>query len=582
MTDELFWTLFANSLDAMVMTDDKGRYVEVNQAACDLLGFSRKRILRMSVQDLITTSDLSAAEQFQQYLLHGRQAGEFAFIRADTEPRIVSYTACRLAADRHLSILRDITAQKQAENALAISEGRARRLFDANVIGIIHWNLDTGRITDANDLFLKMVGYTREDLAAGLLNWKEMTPPEWRERNDEGVEEIRHRRSGSPYEKEYFRKDGSRLPILIGGALFEDSANEGASLILDISQQKQAENALRASEERYRVLAFATAQVIWSTDASGANVKPMESWGQFTGQTQEEYAGWGWLKAIHPKDRPHVRDVWEKCVQAQTLYECEYRLRHRDGRYRNALARGVPLTDEAGQVREWIGTTTDITERVQYLHEIQALNARLQRSIRETHHRVKNNLQIISALVEVQIEDSADTVPVAAMTRIGLHTRSLAAIHDLLTRQAAANAHTNVLSSQGVLDDLLPLLQANTGGRPIRYEAVDVILPVGAVTALTLLVSEIVSNAVKHGRGDIEVTLTADRGLVRLEVCDDGPGFPPDFDWHTASNTGLSLIDSTARYDLRGSVSYENRSQGGGRVVVTFPISLPTEDSETY
>ena len=89
---------------------------------------------------------------------------------------------------------------------------------------------------------------------------------------------------------------------------------------------------------------------------------------------------------------------------------------------------------------------------------------------------------------------------------------------------------------------------------------------------MALLISELVSNAVKHGRADIELTLAVEGDRARLEVCDDGPGFPPGFNWSTSANTGLGLIDSTGRYDLRGAIFYENRDQGGARVVVTFPV----------
>ena len=82
-----------------------------------------------------------------------------------------------------------------------------------------------------------------------------------------------------------------------------------------------------------------------------------------------------------------------------------------------------------------------------------------------------------------------------------------------------------------------------------------------------------VSNAVKHGSGDIELNMAAENQTARVEVNDDGPGFPPDFDWRASSNTGLTLIDSAGRYDLRGTIIYENRPTGGARVLVTFPIA---------
>lgn len=208
--------------------------------------------------------------------------------------------------------------------------------------------------------------------------------------------------------------------------------------------------------------------------------------------------------------------------------------------------------------------------------EVDALNKRLRRSIRETHHRVKNNLQIIAALAELQMDDD-EMVPVAALKRMSQHTRSLAAIHDLLTQQIKDDAHTDSISAKAILDKLIPLLQNTAGKRRLRYEADDFTLPVKEGASFTLLVSEIVGNALKHGEGDITIHLRQEGETARFTVMDEGKGFPPGFNPAKAANTGLSLIDSTGRYDLRGSIAYENRPEGGAQVTVTFPITPSPE-----
>ena len=203
--------------------------------------------------------------------------------------------------------------------------------------------------------------------------------------------------------------------------------------------------------------------------------------------------------------------------------------------------------------------------------EVDALNKRLRRSIRETHHRVKNNLQIISALAELQMDDDA-LVPVAALKRMSQHTRSLAAIHDILTQQISNDAHTDTISAKAIMDKLLPLLQNTAGERRLNYEADEFTLPVREGASFTLLISEIVGNALKHGAGDVTVQSRDEGEMARLIVMDQGKGFPADFNPAKAANTGLSLIDSTGRYDLRGSIFYLNRPEGGAQVEVIFPI----------
>jgi PAS domain S-box-containing protein len=139
----------------------------------------------------------------------------------------------------------------QLHSDLEEREMKIRRLVDANIIGIVIWNLE-GRMLEANDAFLRMVGYDREDLASGLLNRTELTPAEWRDRDTRTVAELKMIGTVQPFEKEYFRKDGSRLPVLIGGALFEPSGNQGVSFVLDLTERKRAEAEARESEQRYR------------------------------------------------------------------------------------------------------------------------------------------------------------------------------------------------------------------------------------------------------------------------------------------------------------------------------------------
>ncbi len=136
---------------------------------------------------------------------------------------------------------------------LAEREAKIRRLVDSNVIGILIWDLN-GRLVDANDAFLRMVQYDRADLDSGL-SWFDMTPPEWQEVHGlEELEELKATGAMKPREKEYFRKDGSRVPVLIGAAAFEERPDQGVAYILDLTERKQSEERFRESERRYREL----------------------------------------------------------------------------------------------------------------------------------------------------------------------------------------------------------------------------------------------------------------------------------------------------------------------------------------
>ena len=127
-------------------------------------------------------------------------------------------------------------------------EAKIRRLLEANVVGIVGWNFD-GAITAANDAFLHMVQYDREDLASGRMRWTDLTPAEWRDHDERAVSDLKATGSFQPYEKEYFRKDGSRVTVLLGGTLFEERGNnEGVDFVLDLTDQKRAEESLRKTQ----------------------------------------------------------------------------------------------------------------------------------------------------------------------------------------------------------------------------------------------------------------------------------------------------------------------------------------------
>jgi PAS domain S-box-containing protein len=120
------------------------------------------------------------------------------------------------------------------------SHARIRRLVNSSIIGIFFWDL-SGNITDANDAFLQMVGYSRQDLLAGEVNWERMALPEYKALDEQKVAEVRSTRTCTPYEKEFLRKDGRRVPVLVGAVLFDDAPDHGVAFVLDLSERKQAE-----------------------------------------------------------------------------------------------------------------------------------------------------------------------------------------------------------------------------------------------------------------------------------------------------------------------------------------------------
>ena len=220
---------------------------------------------------------------------------------------------------------------------------------------------------------------------------------------------------------------------------------------------------------------------------------------------------------------------------------------------------------------------TDLTEQESLRRnkaEIEQLNERLQRSMTETHHRVKNSLQIIGAMVDMQVMEGNPTVPISEVRRFGTQIKSLAVVHDLLTMEAKVDGQAYFVSGKSVLEKLLPLLEFTSGDRQFTADIDEARLTSSQATGLALVTNEVISNALKHGKGQVDVTFKTSAGQAVLEVCDDGPGFPPNFDPRKLTTTGIGLVENLTRWDLGGKVCYETRPDGGASVRIVMPLTL--------
>jgi len=180
------------------------------------------------------------------------------------------FTPARTATLKLLASQAAISLENtQLYRKLAEREARIRRLVDSNIVGILIWNAK-GQVTEANDAFLRMLAYEREDLVSGRIHRTTLSPPEWLERDQQqNWPEFMRQGSVQPFEKEYFRKDGSRVPVLVGAARFQDGGDEGVAFVLDLTERKRAEKALRESEEQWKAVFENNPVMYFMVDASG-------------------------------------------------------------------------------------------------------------------------------------------------------------------------------------------------------------------------------------------------------------------------------------------------------------------------
>jgi len=247
---------FMNHLPGAAWIKDlQGRYLYANPAAQRVFGRSPTEIAGKTDAEIFPPD---TAHQFRANDGHALVEGCVRTIETLREPDGIEHhsivTKFAIAGPDGKTaciggVASDITDREIIEQALRRSEERLRRFYDSGMFGAIHWNVD-GPITGANDKFLEMVGYSREDLEAGRLRWNAMTPPEYKPLDERCVAELKATGVGTPFEKEYIRKDGSRIPIIVGTAMLDEKRFEGMAFVLDITEHRRAEEALRQSQHR--------------------------------------------------------------------------------------------------------------------------------------------------------------------------------------------------------------------------------------------------------------------------------------------------------------------------------------------
>jgi PAS domain S-box-containing protein len=222
--------------------DSAGRHIFANPALAELAGLSVGEMLGKDDFDLVI--DKAQAEAYRADDLAVIQSGCKKVIldepRTDLSGRTrflqtikIPFAVPETGEPAILGVCMDITERKRIE-------ARFRRLVDANVQGVFFWNTK-GQTTGANDAFLRMVGYTREDLEAGRVSWADMTPPEFAEQDHRVLKELAATGVCDPFEKEFIRQDGSHVPVFMGPATFEDNRDEGFCFVLDLSERKRLE-----------------------------------------------------------------------------------------------------------------------------------------------------------------------------------------------------------------------------------------------------------------------------------------------------------------------------------------------------
>jgi len=459
----------------------------------------------------------------------------------------------------HLSVTRDISDRRQMEMALRDGEEKFRLLTEnIREVFFIH-TADLAEILYVSPAYETIFGVSCESLYENPRSWRDVVHPDDRDRVSESLEAQKR---GGEFRQEYriVRPDGAvrwirsrSFPVYSGGG----ELLRHVGIAEDISDGKEAEIRRRRAEERYRCLVSATAQVIWTTDAEGRMVEPQASWEAHTGQGREEYWDWGWREAVHPEDRDRVTRVWTEALENCDTYQNECRIRGRDGDYRYFWVRGVPVIEDDGSIREWVGACTDITERQRAEREIRQLNNELEYRVRErtaelmaineeleafsysVSHDLRSPLRAVSGFSQVLLEryeGRLDDRGVHYLRRIQAAAGRMGELIDdllSLSRVTRTQLRRTPFDLSEIAREIVADLREAEPERPVEWAIAPDIFAYGDRRLLRIVLENLLNNAWKFSRfrNPARIELNAvpiNRGDEMIYfVRDNGVGFDP-------------------------------------------------------
>ncbi|GGR13364.1 GAF domain-containing protein [Deinococcus ruber] len=339
-----------------------------------------------------------------------------------------------------------------------------------------------------------------------------------------------------------------------GDLTFAQELARRAALALDNAALLQA---ARASEERYQALTEATRQYVWTNSPEGEMRGEQPGWAALTGQTPQEYQGYGWSARLHADDRDHAVRAWQEAVRERRPYEVEQRVQVQDGSYRHFLARGVPLLSSSGDIREWVGLHTDVTELRTAEAQLRAWNEALEAQVRERtgalqaanaeldafNYSVSHDLRtpvrhmlgfagLLRRSAQTRLDDREQRLLVQVESAA---THMNALIDGLLAfaRLSREPLHRAAVDLNAVVDEVRATLEPDIGERQVAWQVEPLPAVFGDRQLLKFALTNLLSNALKYSArreiAHIEVAGERRGDEVVLWVRDDGVGFDPAY-----------------------------------------------------
>jgi PAS domain S-box-containing protein len=578
--------------EAIIVCDDSGRIINASLLAHRLCGknpllhhFDEMYQFRMAESGaLVSVLQSVARETFRNVdVTHKRGERGVSHLILNAAP-LKSHQGKTLGC---VVTLTDITERKLAEKALQESEGQFRALADS--IPNLAWRANgDGSITWFNQRWYEYTGTTSAQMEGW--GWQSVHDPvELPKVLERWQASIVH---GEPFEMIFplLGADGVFRPFLTRGIPLKDASGRVQQWFgtnTDISELKRLEQVLRENEERLGMVLQASSMGIFEVNLETGEGRWNDIEYELLGLKPGGAPGnpKNFFQYVHPDDIEALKAKWEDALQFGEL-DAEFRIVRADGQEGWLAGKGGFLSDgkESNQALRFLGVNFDITKRKLAEERIKASLAEKEVLLKEIHHRVKNNLQIISSLVSMQADNLTDQRTREEFSEVCDRVRSMALIHEKLY-QTSDLAQLNFADyATGLLEYLWDAHNVLAEKVLLQLELAPVVLLIESAVPCGLILNELVGNALKHAfpndrDGEVTVALEHDptTETACLRVCDNGVGLPPDMNWRQSSSLGLQLVQILAD-QLRGTV--ETGTGPGAEFSVTFPLtkkySLPS------
>ncbi len=578
------YRLLAENVKDVIWTMDMNlQFTYMSPSVIHLRGYTAEEVMNQSLDEILTPSSLAVAlKTFEEELQKDREQPnlsrsvtlelEHMCKDGSTAWAEVRITGLRDAKDNIVGILgvsRDITERKKAEEEII----KFKTLFDRAAYGSTISDFD-GNFIYANEAFAQMHGYTPKELTgknAALLHTKEQM-----KKIKELQEQLKTEGMYTAEEVWHKRKDNTVFPTLMSGTLIKDE--KGTPLFMgitavDITERKKTEEMLQQSEEKYRTLIENLNVGVYRTTpgAEGKFIDVNQAFAEMLGYTKEEILK---LKVSHiyvdPQDRMRFS---EKIITQGFSKNEELYLKKKDRTPIIISDTATPVYDRDGTLLYFDGISEDITQRKKAEEQIKASLREKEVLLREIHHRVKNNMQVISSLLSLQSRYIGDAHLAEAFKESQDRIKSMALVHEKLYQSgdlASIDFHEYIKS---LMRNLFQSYE--TAGRvDLTVQVENVSLSVDAAIPCGLIINELVSNSLKHAfpeprRGKISISLRqSGEDQIELVVADDGVGVPEDITLKNITSLGLHLVTILAEDQLEGTISLER--SGGTEFCITF------------